>query len=229
MSQHGLLGCKTCICLLCCLCELLRFESSQTFLRTPFSRILVWKRILAFSYPRRVDDRAAFTLLTPSVLKRRSSLQSKNGRWSQLLVTTFTQECKLVWSRPHRGWCPPPSRQPLTALWQITYLKNRSTYETAHKFIKINFSLYFVFKGKPTGVLKRRFLYYFEEVKGRMAVSGVSVASAFSCGRRLDRHLSNLFIHSLFLHLYWMHTRNLSTPVFNFVVPFSHFTLAFHD
>lgn len=87
-----------------------------------------------------------------------------------------------MWSRPHRGWCPrvlcpPPSSQSLTALWQITYLKNRSTHETAHKFIKIKFSPYFVFKGKPTGVLKRQFLYYFEEVKERMAVFGVSVVT----------------------------------------------------
>lgn len=149
MNKHGLLGCKTWVYLLCCLCDLLWFESSQKFPRTLFSRILVWKRILAFSYPCWVDDRAAFTLHTWSVLKRRSCLQSKNRRWSQLLVTTFTQECKLMWSQPHRGWCPrvlcpPPSRQSLTALWQITYLKNRSTYETLHKFIKIKFSLFCV-------------------------------------------------------------------------------------
>lgn len=56
--------CKRWIYLLCCLCELLWFESSHKFPRTLFSRILVWKRILAFSYPRWVDDRAAFTLHT---------------------------------------------------------------------------------------------------------------------------------------------------------------------
>lgn len=34
----------------------------------------------------------------------------------------------------------------------------------------------FVFQGKRASVLKGQFLYYFEEVKGRMAVFGVSVA-----------------------------------------------------
>lgn len=37
------------------------------------------------------------------------------------------------------------------------------------------------------------------------------------------------FFHSSFVHLYWMNTPNLCASVYNFVVCFSHFTLAFHD
>lgn len=104
MNKPGHLGCKTWIHPLCCLCELLWFESSQKFPRTVFSSILVQKRISAFSHPCWVDDRAAFTLHTQSVLKRRSCLQSKNQ--SKVVSTT----CYHIYSRVQTHVVTAPQR-----------------------------------------------------------------------------------------------------------------------
>lgn len=117
--------------------------------------------------------------------------------------------------------------------------KQIRTYKNVQTFIKLRFS-FFVFIGKSTSVLMRQLLYYFEEDKGRMTVMGsfwccCSLKWCFICKPSVltEGWLSicpiYFFFHSSFVHPYLMNTPNLCTPVYNFAVRFSYFTLAFHD
>lgn len=179
--RPGLWGCKTWIHLLRCLCELLRFDSSQTFPRTLFSGILVRKRILTFSHLC-WENRAAFTLHARSALKQVSDAPKTP---QEVKNPSPKQESKVVSTTRYHIYSMVQThgitaRQGVTYSVYIPSLKQADSNRTVTNYLKtgqnlmyrgsLNY-LYFVLKGRSTRVPLRQLL-YFEENKRRVTVTG---------------------------------------------------------
>lgn len=160
INKPELSGCKTWIHLLCCLCKLLWFDSSQQFPRTLFSSMLVWKRILTFSHLCWVDNRAAFTLDAWSALKQvgdapktpQEVVKIPSPKQESKVVSTV---CYYIYSivQTHVVTAPQRMRYPVYILSPkqanidstvTNYLPEKQIriYKNVQKFIEWRFSLF---------------------------------------------------------------------------------------